>query len=194
MNCIIHPNKSLSEYTLIDLVLEVRLRTSDLMRFLEEKRFRTFEEIQAQRTFLGEAEQALQEAASNAHLALEAYKAKEASDAAEVLLTESTNVGVSLADYYVQGDKAKFRIGDIIENVDEYGFSLSEAVGWGSLVKVAGLIMTHITKRFGVRSGGWEESSGREGGLFQNFKHGPSEERLNEFQVFLEGPADSQEA
>lgn len=74
-----------------------------------------------------------------------------------------------IADAFVVGERANFKVKDAVSQADECGFHVSEAVGWCPIVVIAKVIMLHITRVFGVEEGtsfeyghGWVVSFDRE--------------------------------
>lgn len=91
----------------------------------------------------------------------------------------------SIGDVKVKGDRATYKIKDVIDCVDDASFNIAEDVGYGSINNIAALIMDQLNLRFGVRMTICQESDSREGGLFVEFEPSIPEERYSEYETFL---------
>lgn len=90
-----------------------------------------------------------------------------------------------IATATVKGDRATFKVKDAVEQADEYGFTLSENVGWCSIMAIAKVIMLHITRVFGVTAARMTESDSREGGLIIEFNRELTESEADALETFL---------
>jgi hypothetical protein len=55
-----------------------------------------------------------------------------------------------IAETFIVGDRANFKVRNAVASCDEFGFTLSDSVGWCSIVVAAKVIMLHINRAFGV--------------------------------------------
>ena len=90
-----------------------------------------------------------------------------------------------IAKATVKGDRATFKVKNIVGGVHECGFHVAEDVGYGSAETIAKVIMLHVTRVFGFTARSISESPSREGGVDVELNRELTEDEALKLETFL---------